>query len=32
MSRSLVLCEGLEFILEKKKAGLEKPGFVWYDK
>lgn len=33
MSGSLVLCEGLEFILQRKeKAGLDKPGFGWYDK
>lgn len=37
MTGSLVLREGLEFILQKKeKAGLEKPGFgkrvVEYDK
>lgn len=32
MSGSVVLHEGLELILQKKKARLEKPGFGWYDK
>lgn len=32
MSGSVVLHEGLEFILQKEKARLEKPGFGWCDK